>query len=474
MPLSSPRYPPGPRGHPLLGHLPALRREQIGFLERCAREYGDFVPLRLGPTRAFLLSHPDLVEPVFVSHLDRFNRGPGAERNRRMFGRGLIASEGDLWRRHRRLAQPSFQREPVAVFGPVMVTCAERVVASWQDGETRDIHHEMTRLTLEIVVRFLFGRDADTIWHTQGEAIAAAMNLLPQTLLRRLNGPLLLLPEAFPAPTNWRMGRALADLDRILYPLIQQSRNRQGNEGGGLLERLVAARDEGDGAGLTDEEIRDELVTFLFAGHETTAATLTWACSLLARHPTIQTELAAELQTVLGDRSPRVEDRPALVQTERIVMETLRLYPPAWILGRGVKQPCEIGGCSVPPHSTVLMSPWVMQRDRRFFDAPERFDPRRWADGLARRLPKFAFYPFGGGPRVCIGQSFATQEAALVLAVVARGFHFEPATGPLPAIQPAITLRPEGGLLLRLCRRAAGRGHDHNHNPEGSLQSQSK
>ena len=324
-------YPPAPPAHGLLGHLPALRREQMGFLARCARDYGDFVPLRLGPRRAFLISHPDLIEPVFVASLERFNRGPGTDRNRRMFGSGLVGSDGAVWRRHRQLAQPAFHREHLGAFAPTMVACTERMLATWQEGETRDIHEEMTQLTLEIVVRLLFGTESEAVWQEFGARMGAAMRVLPETLLRRLNGPLLLLPEGFPSPTNLRMGRALAELDRILYPLIRQLRSRaaRAENADGLLAMLLAARDE-DGAGLTDSEIRDELVTFLFAGHETTAAVLTWAFSLLTRHPSVDARLSEELRTVLGSRLPGAEDRALLVYTERVVRETLRLYPPAW------------------------------------------------------------------------------------------------------------------------------------------------
>ncbi len=448
--------PQCPRGHRLLGHLPALRREQMGFLERCARDYGDFVPLRLGPARAFLLSHPDLVEEVFVEKSCSFNRGPGIYRNRNLFGGGLLASQGGAWRRQRKLIQPAFQRERLAEYAAGMSACADEMMRDWRDGETRDIHREMMRLALRNIIGAVFGTDSERVWSASGEEIAAAMDTLPEVLLRRMNGPLLFTPESFPAPTNMRLKRIISRLDAVLYPLIKARRAQPVGEHSDLLAMLLEARDEADGPGMSDREIRDELVTFLFAGHETTAAVMTWMWYLLARHPEQRAGIEAELQRVLDGRAPSAEDAGALVCIEQAVRETMRLYPPGWVLGREAQEDCVIGGHPIRKGSILLMSAWVIQRDPRFFDEPERYLPERWADGLMKRIPRFAYFPFGGGPRICIGSAFALMEIVMVTAAVAKRYRLDLPDGSKTVeapIQPAVTLRPKGGLVMRISRR---------------------
>ena len=439
--MSRPPLPPGPKGRLLSGHLPELRRDPLGLYLRTARQYGDVATLRFGFKRIHLINHPDLVEEVLVTRARNFTKHYGLRMNRRLLGNGLLTSEGEFWLRQRRLMQPAFSRERVGSYAGIMVDYADRLTAGWRDGETRDIHADMTRLTLEIVAKTLFDSDVPGEAQAVGEAmaeLAAGFNARFTSLLR--------LPLFIPTQANLRRERAARRLDELLFRLIKHRRAVRGR--GDLLERLLEAHDEADGTGMTDRQLRDEAMTLFLAGHETTALALSWAWSLLARHPEVGDALAGELCEVLGGRRPSVDDLPRLRYTEMVVQEATRLYPPAYVIGRQAVEPCEVGGYRIPAGGTLLMSQWVIQRDPRFFDDPERFLPGRWADGLARRLPKYAYFPFGGGPRVCIGNTFALMEAVLVVAAVARRFRFTAPPGPPVRPRPAITLRPERPIRL--------------------------
>jgi cytochrome P450 len=455
--------PRGPKGQFPTGNLPEFSRDRLGFLTACAREYGDFVPFRLGPRPFVLLSHPDYVEYVLVANNDNFRKHYLLRMNRLLLGNGLLTSEGDLWRRQRRLAQPAFHRQRIAAYGEVMVEYAERMLATWRDGEVRDVHADMTRLTLEIVAKTLF--DADVA----GEAghVGAALEVVMETFIARMDS-LLMLPESVPTPTNLRLQRAVRQLDEIVYGIIAHRRASGEDRGDpsasseqvrfagqALLSMLLRARDEDDGGRMTDKQLRDETMTLFLAGHETTAIALSWTWYLLARHPEVVAKLEAELDATLGGRAPTVADLPRLPYAGMVVSEAMRLYPPAYAFGREAIGDCEIGGHRVTAGTTVIMSPWVLHRDRRFYDEPEAFDPDRWAHGLARRLPKYAYFPFGGGPRVCIGASFATMEATLLLAAIARRFRLALASDAPITPQPAITLRPKDGIRVLLRARPA-------------------
>jgi cytochrome P450 len=440
--------PAGPRGHFLLGHLVELGRDPLGALQRYAREYGDFVPLRFGPKRAVLLNHPDYVEQVLATHSRYFIKSPALRNSRRLIGHGLLASEGELWRRQRRLIQPAFHRPQLAAYSEIMVACTEQLLATWRDGEVRDVHQEMMRLTLQIVARALFGADVTDEAAVVDEALRVAL----ERFGTRLSSLAFLLPDTLPTPDNWGFLRAARRLDAIVYRIIA-ARRASGVDRGDLLSILLRARDEADGGGMTDKQLHDEVMTLLLAGHETTAIALSWTWYLLAQHPAVEAKLLAELQAVLGGRAPTVEDLPQLPYTEWVLWEALRLYPPAWALAREAVQDCEIGGYPVPAGTIVVMSQWLLHRDPRYFDEPERFLPERWADGLAKRLPRYAYFPFGGGPRLCIGAGFASLEAALVLATVLPRFRLTLVPEHPIALWPSATLRPRYGIRMVLHRR---------------------
>jgi cytochrome P450 len=440
--------PAGPKGTLLGGNLPELRRDWLGVLTRYARTYGDFVPLRFGPRRAFLLNHPDLVEEVQVTKQRNFVKSQVLRNGRRLLGNGLLVSEGDFWRRQRRLMQPAFHRQQVAGYGQVMVERTLSQLERWPEGEVLDVHEAMMSLTLEIVARTLFGVD---IGPATAEA-QAAIEVLLKRFRERIDSWQFMLPDTLPIPGNLAFLRSAKRLDAIIFEIIEQ-RRASGRDHGDLLSTLLAAQDE-DGSQMTDRQLRDEVMTLFLAGHETTAIALSWTFYLLACHPEQEASLAAELAAVLGDRSPTSADLPSLPYLERVVSESLRLYPPAWSQGREALEACEIGGYPVPRGGTLLFSQWVIQRDPRWFDQPESFQPERWADGLARRLPRFAYFPFGGGPRLCIGQPFALMEAALILATVLQRYRLDLASSEPIVPWPSITMRPKQGLPMRPTRRS--------------------
>jgi cytochrome P450 len=445
---SSRNLPPGPKGRPVIGNLPAWARNPLGFLTRCSREYGDVVKLGFPGPPAYLISHPDHVEYVLVKNnrnfvRDRFSRG-----ELRILGNGLLVNEGDSWRRHRRLAQPAFHRRRVEAFGETMVSFTERMLDDWRDGETLDVHAETMRLTLEIVAKTLFDADISREAEGVGEAMAAIM---ARSSGQGSSSLLRMLPESLPTPGNLAYRRATKTLDGMVHALVEE-RRRSGVDTGDLLSMLLRAEDE-DGGRMSAGQLRDEAMTIILAGHETTAIALSWTWYLLGTHPAVEERLSAELEEALGGRAPTVEDLHRLRYADAVIKESMRLYPPAWALGREALGDCEIGGYHVSKGTQLLISQYVIQRDPRFFDAPEAFDPDRWTDGRTEGLPPYAYFPFGGGPRLCIGNGYAKMEAVLLLATIAQRFRLEPVSGRPPVPQPSITLRPKDGIRARLHER---------------------
>jgi len=432
-------WPPGPRGSWLQGNLAAFCRDRLQFLTDCAR-HGDVVYVRFGPRRVFLLNHPDLIEQVLVGHGRDFIKHFALRLNPLVFGKGLLTSEGDFWLRQRRLIQPAFSRQQLATYAPAMLAAAQRMMASWKTGETRDISADMMRLTLAIAAQTLFGADVES----DAAQIGHALQMLQKDFDTRTNR-LLTLPVWVPTPYNLRHRRVVRRLDEIIYRFIRQRRS-EGGQKNDLLSLLLNARDEDDGTRMTDKQVRDEAMTLFLAGHETTALALSWTWYLLARNPEAAEKLRAEVDHVIGERPPCAADVPALSFTEKILLESMRVLPPVYILGREVTQDCTIGGYRVPRGFTLLMSQWVVQRDPRFFDDPDKFCPERWTDDFIRRLPKFAYFPFGGGPRLCIGNTFAMMEMVLILAAIAQRFHFTLAPGQEVTPWPTFTLRPRNGI----------------------------
>ena len=440
--------PPGPKGHLLGNNLREYARDPLDFLSGCAREYGDIVRLRFMGQTFYLLSHPDVIEYVLVENNRNFTKTRILRRNRRLLGDGLLTSDGGFWRRQRRLAQPAFHRKRVAAYGEVMAAFAQRSLEGWRDGETIDVHEEMMRLTLEIVAKCLFDADVGAEAGDVGRAMKVALeNFSSQRRLIRI-------PKSIPTPRNFRFEMAARRLDRIVHTIIEE-RRKSGEDRGDLLSMLMLAQDE-SGERMTDEQLRDEVMTLLLAGHETTANALSWAFWLLSSNIEAEAKLAEELGRVLGGRVPTMADLPNLPYVERVLKESMRLYPPAWVMGREAIGECEVGGYRMPARTTALMSQWVMHRDPRYHHDPEHFDPDRWTAEYEEGLPRFAYFPFGGGPRQCIGASFAMTEARLILAAVAQRFRMELAPGQRVEPHPSITLRPKEGIRMTLAQRSQG------------------
>ena len=437
--------PPGPKGHFLIGNFPLGSRDPLAAITRWAREYGDIFYYHFLHFPIYFLSHPDYIETVLVTENRKFIKGRGLEANRLLFGDGLLTSEGESWRRQRRLSQPAFHRERMASYAGIMLTHVERMLSGWSDGETQDIHQDMMQVTLAIAAEALFHADVAGLTHK----VSAALN----AIMRRNRRGTMLLPvvRSLPTPGHLRYLQAIRQLDDIVYGIISE-RRRNGHDAGDLLSLLLQAQDE-DGRRMTDHQLRDEVITLLLAGHETTAVAMSWTWALLSQHPEVEGNLVAELRAVLTGRPPRVDDLPRLVYTESVLKESMRLYPPAWSVVRRAREEFEVGGYRIPAGASVIVSQWVVHRDPRFYDQPERFRPERWLDGPPHNLPKFAYFPFGGGPRICIGASFAIMEATILLATIAQRFALRLVPGQLLEPLPSITLRPRHGVQVVLHRR---------------------
>lgn len=441
------KTPPGPPGRFLLGNLPDFARDVLGYLSFCAREYGDVARMRLGLFDAYLLNHPDFADEVLRKQRENFVKHRFFWRHvRAIFGTGLLTSEGDFWLRQRRLAAPAFHPDRIAKYGDVMVSYTDRLVDGWRDGETRNVHEDMMRVTMEIVSKTLFDADVET----DVDELGRSFEIVLREIAARFRRPFK-IPDWLPTPGNLRYRRGIRRLERLVFRVLAD-RRADPRDPGDLLTMLMAARDD-DGKAMSDVQLRDELVTLFLAGHETTAIALSWTWHLLSRHPLVKDRLVKELFDQLGRRPATVHDLPNLPFADAVVKEAIRLYPPAYVLGREALADCEIGGWRIPAGATVFVSPWVTHRDRRWFASPEKFLPERWLDGLVARLPRFAYMPFGGGPRVCIGDRFATMEAVLILATIARRYRLERTSEADITPFPSITLRPEGGVWMKLSRR---------------------
>ena len=448
MPPGSHAAAPGPRARFPGQLLLRLQRDPLRFLAGVQRDHGDVALFRIGPQPIALLSAPDDIRDVLVTNQRNFTKGRGLERARLLLGHGLLTSEGDFHLRQRRLVQPAFHRQRVLGYGEVMADLAIRTRDGWRDGEVLDVHQAMMGLTLAVVARTLFGANVDAETRRIGAALDVAMNAF-----KVANLPFSELLEKLPLPAVRRFKRARAELDAIVYGIIA-ARRRSAEDRGDLLSMLLAAQDElGDGGGMTDEQLRDECMTLFLAGHETTANLLAWTFHLLGAHPEAEARVQAEVDA-LGDRPPAPADLGALPWLRAVLAEALRLYPPAWILGRRAKEPFLVGTHEIPARTIVLMCQWLVHRDERWWPDASGFRPERWldADENARR-PKFAFFPFGAGTRVCIGEQFAWMEATLVLAAVAQRWQLRALPGTVVEPEALITLRPKHGVHMRVVSR---------------------
>ena len=398
----------------------------------------------MGGQQMFLVNHPDHIRDVLVTHNSNFVKGRALQRAKRLLGQGLLTSEGELHRRQRTLVQPAFRRQRIASYASVMVEHADRASNRWRDGDTFDICQEMTRLTLGIVAKTLFDTDVQSEADEVGEAMTCIMRMFNLLMF-----PFAEMLEKLPLPQIRRYHQMHARLNSIIYRIIEE-RRRSGEDRGDLLSMLLLAQDEEHGSGgMSDTQVRDEALTLFLAGHETTANALSWSWYLLSQHPEVERRLHAELKQTLQGRLPTMEDVPHLTYTEMVVAESIRLYPPAWAIGRRALVEHKIASYAVPANAIVLLSPFVTQRDARFFPEPARFDPERWTPEARQSRPQYSYFPFGGGARRCIGESFAWTETILVLATLASRWRAHLVPGNKIEPKALITLRPKYGMRVR-------------------------
>ena len=443
--------PNGPKVGRLGQYLFASRRhDTLGFLLRIAREYGDIVHFRVGAQRFFLLNHPDYVRDVLVTRQENFLKGRGRLRRKQFLGDGVIIAEGERHRRQREMMQPAFHRQRIAAYTEVMVEQAARLRESWRDGETFDIAQEMRRLTIPIISRTMF--HAKTVGEAE-EVDEAMTGVLTHFRAFRV-APFYLL-EKLPLPQPRRFRRDWGRLDAMIYRMIAEGRRGGGGDNAGrgdLLSMLLAARDE-HGTGMSDEQVRDEVMTIFLAGYETTALALTWTWYLLAQHPRADDALHAELDAQLGSRLPAFADLPRLSYTAKVFAEALRLYPPTWRVVRWAVKDHAVGAYTVPAESQVIVSQYVMHHDERYFPDPFRFDPERWTPEAKAARPQYCYFPFGGASRRCIGEAFATAEGILLMATLAQRWRMRLVAGHPVELQPLHMLRPKYGVRMTLERR---------------------
>lgn len=426
-----------------------MTRDPLGMMERMQRDYGDVVRLRVGPIAYYTLFHPEHIKHVLQDNNRNYVKGPIVGRAKVLIGEGLFSSEGDLWRCQRRLAQPAFHRQRIGAFADTMTACGHDMLDSWHGmaatGASFDLMAETSRVTLRIVGKTLFSLDLSGDAATVGDAFLIALDYL---VYRAFN--LVAAPVRVPTPRNLRFRRALRVLDDVVMRIID-TRRRTGDDPGDLLSMLLAARDEDTGKGMSDRQLRDEIMTFVLAGHETTAVTLGWTWYLLGRHPEIEERLRDEVQRAIGGRTPGFEDLPALRYVRMVVEEALRLYPPLWAFGRQAVGEDRIDGYRIKAGTPVNLSPWVTHRHPGFWEEPERFDPERFTPERVASRHRFAYLPFSGGPRLCIGNEFALMEATLLVAMMAQRYRIEP-VDPARRVTPEVrlTIRPLGGLPVRV------------------------
>src|SRR5467141_202886 len=446
------KFPAGPSEGLKRWSLGPLNNNPLEYFTKVAREYGDIAGMRVLNFKTIFINHPDLIEEVLVTNARKYSKGRVLRANRHVFGEGLLTSEGEFWLRQRRLAQPAFHRARIASYAATMVEYTQRMLNGWRGGEEHDAHQEMMRLTLQIVGKTLFDADVERDAQEVGKSLELLLEIGAN--FRRA----IFVPHWLPTPANLRVRREVKQIEKILYRIIAE-RRASGRDAGDLLSMLLSAQDE-DGSRMTDRQLRDETITLFLAGHETTASTLSWTWWLLAQNPRVEAKLHSELDAVLGGRTPTFADLPNLSYTGQVITESLRLYPPAWGLARVAIEDHEIAGYPVTKGMGVAMAQWVVHRDPRWYDAPEEFRPDRWEGDLLKRMPKFAYFPFGGGPRQCIGNAFALMEASLILATIAQKFRLRLVVSHRVEPLASITLRPRHGVRVTLERRRTSNVRD--------------
>ena len=438
---------PGPAIWQTPANTADFMREQIPYMQRMQREYGDFVHFFLGRIENWLISDPDAIHEILVTKADKFQKDLITHELSQLLGQGLLTAEGEMWRKHRKLAAPNLQKKQIASYADTMSAFTARTMDTWQHGQQLELHHEMMHLTMEIVVKTLFNLDPSAELDAVGESLDKAMHyfhLMTHT-------PWRFVPEFFPMPARTEFQEAGRVLDAVIYDHNEKRRDAQ--DGDDLLLRLINARDE-DGEPLSPVQLRDEVITMFLAGHETTALTVSYTWLLLMQHPEAKAKVFEEVDRVLGDRLGNDDDVRQLSYCNAVIKESMRIYPPAWIIGRDATDDVQIGPYLVEKGTQVLVSQIIMHQRADIWGDPENFRPERWLEpDFERNLPRYAYMPFGGGARVCIGNHFAMMEAILIMATMAQSVDLDlKMTEPLK-VQPAVTMRPITPITVSVHRR---------------------
>jgi cytochrome P450 len=444
------KLPPSPKADLIGGHVFSFRRRPIEFLSNIAR-LGDITYFQLGSQNAFFVNHPDLVRDIFVANQHKFHKGLGLQRMKLLLGNGLLTSEEDFHLRQRRMMQPAFHRQRIAGYAASMVELGERTANGWQNEATYDISDEMMRLTLYIVNKTLFNADVES----EAEEIAHSVNLMLNAFNLMLM-PFFHLIRKLPLPQLARYRHAHARIDSIIYRIINE-RRKTDEDAGDLLSILLLAQDEETGVGMSDEQVRDEVLTLFLAGHETTANALLWTWYLLSQNTEAETKFHQEIDRVLENkRLPTFEDYAALKYTEAVLAESMRLFPPAWIVGRTAIDDYELADYQLKTGDLVFASPYILHRDERFWEEADKFKPERWLqkDKIKVTSQNFTYFPFGGGVRRCIGEQFAWTEGVLLLATIARKWKLRLVPNHKIELKPLVTLRPKYGMKMTTIRRS--------------------
>ena len=435
--------PPGPRGLPLIGEARSFARDPLAFLTGVADKYGDIANFRLGGIDVFFVRHPDYVREVLITQRASFTMTALRARINAVVGEGLFTSRGELHARQQRLMLPVFRKSRIEAYAAQMAELSCRARDQWQSGTIVDIADEMMKLTMLIAAQALFEQDIGSDTRTVSHNIDIVLSFFT-----RLSSPFLKLSLALPLPSTLRFKKAVRDLDTVIYRMIERRRGAAAI-GKDLLSLLMQAKDDGTNVHMTEKQLRDEVLTLLIAGHETTANVLAWIFYLLARHPAAEQRMYEEAKAVLSGRAAfGAADLDRLAYTRRVMQEGLRLYPPGWFIGREALTDVQLGGYTVPKGAVVMMSQYVTHRDARFFEDPGHFKPERWEGDLEDRLPRGAYFPFSAGDRHCIGEGFAWQEALLILATLAERWRFELVPGQNIRPRPSVTLRPDGPIKM--------------------------
>lgn len=440
----------GPKGLPFSGNLFAFRKDPLNFLMKAQREYGDVAHIRFGPSRhVYLISDPEQIKEVLLTKQDAFHKAKGLQTAKAVVGEGILTSEGETHMRQRRLLQPSFRKDRIGQYAEAMVDYTQRMLQNWRPGETRIVTDDMMQLTLDIITHTMFGTSITSGVNEIGHAIEVGMKYVTHKASSILD-----IPESIPTKSNVEFKQSAQTLDRVIFGIIEERRKQPVSGRGDLLSMLLDVRDEETGMGMNDMQVRDEVMTIFLAGHETTANTLSWTWYLLSQNPDVEKKLHEELDRVLSGRRPSHDDLNQLKYTQQIIWESMRVYPAVWAVNRQVVEEVEIGGHTYKPGDTLMMSQFVMHRNPKYYEEADRFLPERFAGDLLKQIPQFAYFPFGGGPRVCIGNHFAVMEATLLLATIGSRYMLRMTPDHhMVKPEPLVTLRPKNGLKMVVTER---------------------